>query len=99
MNGLKPEPGRICLSKMGRDKDRYFIITDIIDESYVMIADGVMRKLSAPKKKKLKHLDLKPIVLESIAEKLVAGTKVFDSEIRSAIMSSAYMKAEDDRRN
>ena len=62
------------------------------DDNYVWIADGVTRKLSSPKKKKLKHLDLKPVVLESIANKLIENKKVFDSELRSAIQNTQYFK-------
>ncbi len=83
--------GRVCFSRQGRDKGRYFVITSIIDEQYVMIADGVFRKLAAPKKKKLKHLSLKPVVIEPIAEKLMSGKKVFDAELRSAIINTGLI--------
>ncbi len=83
--------GRMCLSKSGRDKGRYFMITSVIDNEYVMIADGVVRKLANPKKKKLKHLKLKPVVLEGIAKKLNEGMKVFDAELKSAIINTGLI--------
>ncbi len=67
------------------------MITGIIDEQYVFVADGVLRKLAKPKKKKLKHLSLKPMIIEPIAEKLVAGKKVFDAELRSAIINTGLI--------
>ena len=79
------EIGRIALSTAGRDKGRYFVIIGIIDAQYVYTADGDLRKLDHPKKKKLRHLKLCPEVLESIAAKLKEETKVFDAEIRSAL--------------
>ena len=36
--------GQLVKSKAGRDKDRVFIIIAIIDEQYVLIADGDLRK-------------------------------------------------------
>ena len=81
------EVGRVVVSGAGRDTDRAFMILGIIDAQYVYIADGDLRKIEHPKKKKLKHLKLTDIVLETIAEKLKNGTKVFDAEIRSAIKS------------
>ena len=48
--------GDLAISECGRDMGRLFMITEIIDENYVMIADGSKRKLEKPKKKKLKHL-------------------------------------------
>ncbi|MGI5918094.1 MAG: RNA-binding protein [Christensenellales bacterium] len=79
------EVGRVVESKAGRDKGRLLIITGIVDEQYVTIADGDLRVLERPKKKKLKHLRLRPQILSSIAEKLASGTKVFDAELRSAL--------------
>jgi len=79
------EVGRVVESKAGRDKGRLFIITGIIDEQYVTIADGDLRMLDRPKKKKLKHLRFRPEILSPIAEKLTGGAKVFDAELRSAI--------------
>ncbi len=81
------EIGRVAVSTAGRDKDRYFVITDIIDSNYVYIADGDLRTKDHPKKKKLKHLKLSPQVLDGIAMKLKGGARVFDAEIRSAIRS------------
>lgn len=87
MTDFDAEIGRLCYSKAGRDQGRYFIVKEVIDESYVYIVDGMMRKLAAPKKKKRKHLAMKPVVFEGIAEKFASGAKVFDAEIASAILS------------
>lgn len=52
----KIERGAIVRSKAGRDKFRYFVLIEVIDESYCLIADGDLRKIEAPKKKKISHL-------------------------------------------
>lgn len=63
--------GHLVVSLAGRDKD---IICAVVgnsdDEGYVYIADGKIRKVETPKKKKLKHL--KPIAQAPIipAERL-----------------------------
>jgi len=85
MNEFKAEIGSLCFSKSGRDSERYYIITEIIDDEYVMICDGKHRKLSKTKKKKLKHLKFKGQIFESIADKLKNKKQVFDSEIYSAL--------------
>ena len=82
------EIGRIAVSTAGRDKGRFFMILDIIDEQYVYIVDGDLRTKDRPKKKKLRHLKLCSDVLNGIADKLEQGARVFDAEIRSAIRSS-----------
>lgn len=52
------ENGTIVLSKAGRDSGRLFIVVGRLDEKYVLIADGRLRRVDAPKKKKLKHLKM-----------------------------------------
>jgi len=79
------EIGRAAISTAGRDKNRYFVIIGIIDEQYVYIADGELRKIDNPKKKKLKHLKFCSKMFDGIAGKLETGAKVFDAEIRSAL--------------
>ena len=49
--------GTAVCSKAGRDKGRFFAVMSCAGE-YVMIADGDLRKLEKPKKKKLKHLSV-----------------------------------------
>lgn len=85
------ELGTICYSKSGRDKGRYYAVVGIVDDEYVLIADGMLRKLSKPKKKKLKHLRMKPIVLNAIGEKLKEGKKIFDAELKSALINSGLI--------
>jgi ribosomal protein L14E/L6E/L27E len=48
--------GQIVKSKAGRDKGRIFIVVGMIDEQYVLLADGDTRRVDKPKKKKVKHL-------------------------------------------
>ena len=47
--------GYVALSKAGRDKGRFLYVLDV-DGGYATVADGDLRKIAAPKKKKLKHL-------------------------------------------
>lgn len=56
--------GQAAISLAGRDKGRAFLIVEILDEGYVAIADGQLRKIDKPKRKKLKHLKLLDTVQE-----------------------------------
>ena len=75
--------GIIVRSKAGRDKGELFIILKAEGE-YVYIANGELRKVDRPKKKKLKHLQLTGYVSEFIAAKLVADG-VTNREVRKAL--------------
>ena len=77
--------GQVVYSKVGRDTGRKFIIFGIIDESYVLIADGDLRRIDKPKKKKLKHLEITSNVIVALSEKLEKKLKVTNSEIRKAL--------------
>ena len=48
--------GLLAYSKCGRDRKRLFCVVDVIDENFVLVADGNLRKVEEPKKKRLKHL-------------------------------------------
>jgi ribosomal protein L14E/L6E/L27E len=82
--------GRVAVSKAGRDKDRAFVITAVLDAEYVWIVDGGLRKLERPKKKKRKHLSIQPAQLEQIRLKILEGKQVFDAEIRNSLRSIGY---------
>lgn len=79
--------GRVVLSKSGRDESRYFIIVDIINENYVYISDGDLRKLEKPKKKKIKHLIFTKHTSENIKNLLQEGDKVNNNAIRKYLQS------------
>lgn len=48
--------GQVVRSKKGRDEGKVFVITEIIDDDFLFLVDGKLRKLDRPKKKKVKHL-------------------------------------------
>ena len=62
--------GCVATSLAGRDKGRRFVVVGVHDEEHVLIADGKMRKIEKPKKKKLKHLKVEMINEPSIADEL-----------------------------
>ncbi|HYE81831.1 MAG TPA: RNA-binding protein [Clostridia bacterium] len=79
--------GQVVISAAGRDKDRKFVVLCIIDDQYVYISDGGIRKLEKPKKKKVKHLKKLNHVAEAIKDKLVSLEKLSNSEIRKLLKS------------
>lgn len=75
-------------SKAGRDAGKKFIIIEIIDQTYVLVADGNLRRLEKPKKKKIKHLEFTEEVLDQIGEKIKNKLKITNAEIRKALVVS-----------
>lgn len=82
--------GRVVLSKAGRDQGKFFVIMDVLDDQYVLIVNGQQHRLENPKKKKLKHLNIMPDMIQNVVNKKNAGIKMFDSEIRNNLESLGY---------
>ena len=55
---MKPElrSGIAAISLKGRDKGRVFVVLCQLDADFVLVANGGLRPLSRPKKKRRKHL-------------------------------------------
>ena len=77
--------GQLAVSRAGRDKGRFMLVTKAIDSDYVYVVDGSLRKVENPKKKKLKHLKLLNKRAESIAEKIQNKRKFSNDEVRKAL--------------
>lgn len=74
--------GQIVKSKAGRDKDKIFIVCEILDEQFIYVCDGDLRKLNSPKKKKVKHLMIYNTVLTEFADKLQSNENLDDAYVR-----------------
>lgn len=86
----KIEIGTVVTSTAGRDKGRSFITVGVADEQHVYVADGSLRKLENPKKKKMKHLQVHNIVIDSIKTKIYEKKQVFNAEIRNCLLSHGF---------
>ncbi len=52
---MEAKPGMIVRAMAGREEGRFMAVTSVKD-GFVYLADGKERKLSAPKKKNIKHV-------------------------------------------
>lgn len=73
--------GTVVISKAGRDKGNFFIVIKA-EDNYAYIADGNLRKIDRPKKKKLRHLQLTGYVSERIQN---PELEITNSEVRKAL--------------
>ena len=48
--------GAYTISKNGHDKGEIYVITAIIDDKFVLVANGENRPLAKPKRKNIRHL-------------------------------------------
>ncbi len=76
--------GQVVFSKSGRDKSLPFIVVDF-DENYVYLADGKLRLLEKPKKKKKMHVQICNDIIEEIKSKLENNLYLNDADLRKAL--------------
>lgn len=75
--------GQIVKSKSGRDKDKYYLVKQILpDRKTVLLVDGDKRPLKKPKKKNLLHLQVTKIVANELAVKIQESFDTCDQEIK-----------------
>ena len=77
--------GQVVKSRAGRDKGRIFLVIEVVDESFVYVVDGDLRRLDNPKLKKVKHLIVFNTVLLELKEKLEGNVKINNSYIRKLL--------------
>ena len=87
MERLPMEIGRAVQSLQGRDAGRCFVILQVVDDQFVLMADGLTRKLDHPKKKKIKHLHPKPMRMEGVEDGLKSH-QLLDSDLRKFLRAN-----------
>ncbi len=77
--------GTVVISKRGHDRGDCLAVIEVIDENYVLIADGKNRKIEKPKKKKVKHLKKVGDIGALTEERKRGGLPLTDNFIRAAL--------------
>lgn len=74
--------GKVVISKAGRDTGNYYIVIEQIDDNYVLLADGRLKTIEKPKKKKLKHLKMTDVLAADIREYIMSNKRILDVMIK-----------------
>ncbi|WP_024621780.1 hypothetical protein [Metaclostridioides mangenotii] len=77
--------GQVVKVSSGRDKGRLFFIVKIVDDEYVLIADGKKRKLVKPKLKKVKHLKKYNFINDEVNRKIISDQEITDCFLRAEL--------------
>ncbi len=79
----------VVASLCGRDRGALMLVVAIDGEGYAYLCDGRMRKIERPKRKKLKHIRLVAHTDCRAAQKIRAGERLSNSEVRRALADFA----------
>lgn len=71
-------------SLAGHDKGKLYVVTDA-DEEFALLADGRLRPLDKPKRKRRKHIQPDYNISEILSERIKENQPVRDEDIRKAI--------------
>ena len=85
MNKFPVEVGSVVTSRAGRDAGRPFLVIRELNQEYVLIADGGLRTMDRPKKKKRRHLKPTGRMDGQLRNKLMGGEQISDKEIRLSL--------------
>ncbi|WP_298839983.1 KOW domain-containing RNA-binding protein [uncultured Clostridium sp.] len=80
--------GKVVHSKAGRDMHKTFIVVGILNDEYVYISDGELRRIEKPKKKKVKHLNFTGTLAEEIRDMILSENEVTNSKIKIFLQSA-----------
>lgn len=77
--------GSVVKSLKGHDKDKFFVVIEVVSDMYVRIADGKTRKISTPKLKKIKHLESNGEILEKVQQIISQKVPLYDKIIKISL--------------
>lgn len=80
----QPEKWMFARSLAGHDKGKLYVVTDA-DEEFALLADGRLRPLDKPKRKRRKHIQPDYNISEILSERIKENQPVRDEDIRKAI--------------
>ncbi|NLP51107.1 KOW domain-containing RNA-binding protein [Bacillus sp. RO1] len=77
--------GQIVSITQGRDAGQYAVIIKILDERFVVLADGDKRKFDRPKKKNIHHLEFFDYVSPEVQNSMKETGRVTNGKLRFAL--------------
>jgi ribosomal protein L14E/L6E/L27E len=66
---------------------QFMVVLSIIDDNYVYVSNGELRKVSQPKRKKIKHLSKTNHITTTIRDKMKGNQEITNSDIKKEIKS------------
>lgn len=84
-----PQLGQIVRITKGREQDQYAVVIHILDDRYVLLADGDKRKYDRPKRKNVNHFEGTSFISSEVRNSLLETSRVSNGKLRFAIAKYA----------
>ncbi|XJZ27461.1 KOW motif-containing protein [Bacillota bacterium Lsc_1132] len=96
--GQNPQVGQFVIVTSGRDAGQYGIIIKLLDDRFVLLADGDKRKFDHPKKKNIQHLQLLDRVSPEVQTSVIETGRVTNGKLRFALTKYLNERQSDDEK-
>ncbi|MFD2627703.1 KOW motif-containing protein [Oceanobacillus kapialis] len=80
-----PLIGQVVRIMQGREAGQYAVVIKILEDRYVLLADGEKRKYDRPKKKNLHHIEVMDYISPEVQKSLLETGRVTNGKLRFAI--------------
>ncbi|QHE50712.1 KOW domain-containing RNA-binding protein [Pontibacillus sp. HMF3514] len=80
-----PRIGQVVRVLQGREAEQYMIIIGVVDDRFVLLADGEKRKYDRPKKKNVHHIEFSDFVSPEVQNSLLETGRVTNGKLRFAL--------------
>ncbi|WP_053217599.1 KOW domain-containing RNA-binding protein [Virgibacillus senegalensis] len=80
-----PRIGQVVRIARGREAGQYAIVIQMLDDRFVLLADGEKRKYDRPKKKNLHHIELMDYISPEVQNSLLETGRVTNGKLRFAL--------------
>lgn len=80
-----PRIGQVVRIRQGREAGQFAVVIRMIDERFVLLADGEKRKYDRPKKKNLNHIEVMEFISPEVQSSLLETGRVTNGKLRFAI--------------
>ncbi|RFU68606.1 RNA-binding protein [Peribacillus saganii] len=77
--------GQFVLITQGRDTGNYAVVIRLLDERFVLIADGMKHRFHDPKRKNIHHLRFLDCISTEVRNSIVESGYVTNGKLRFAV--------------
>lgn len=79
------KPGDVVRSRRGKDEGQLLVVLNVLDERFVLVADGGKRRFDRPKRKNVLHVEPVGFHSEEVADSLRETGRVTNAKLKFAI--------------
>lgn len=80
-----PRLGQVVRILQGREQGQYAVVIKLLENRFVLLADGEKRKYDRPKKKNLHHIEVMDFISPEVQDSLLKTGRVTNGKLRFAI--------------